>query len=339
MINRWTLSTALALTMGSQAMACDIDDAPVVTLDYGSRYQADSKSRSEIDEVSDREVTNALKPIDKFIQNLAREANRALSDNDPEEAAAHANCVVDNIARWAEAEALSDLATFNARMSIGSRKTGIAMSLLQVADLTTSADNLAVSRDWLADLAQHEITFWEEEATFGSRRGNLRAWSALGTTATAILTEDADLLEWSRNSAAFVLCTASPDGSLPQEMRRAQWALHYQLHAVSPLVLTTALMEREGLPLKTVCADALERAVIYAVNDLETGTVTEEKTGHVQSYFDGTEELESFELAWAEVYLTMFDTPEVSEFVEPFRPLRSSKLGGDQVTVRDGVMR
>ncbi|GFE63207.1 alginate lyase family protein [Litoreibacter roseus] len=325
--------SVIGCTIGPANAQCGLSNAPVVTLDIPSRYTAESESRSDIDAELNALVNKRLKPVDVFVQDLAREANKSLVEDDPEEAADHARCVIDALHRWAEADALSTLASLNAKMAVGSRLGGMAMSLWQLEIPDDRADEVKTIGTWMSGIARDQMQFWATDAPNGARQGNLRAWAALGVGAVGAVSGDDAFLSWSKNSVGFILSTAAPDGSIPQEMRRAQWALHYQLHAVSPLVVTTALLKTQDVHLSEGQMGALKRAVDYAISDLDTGDVTREKTGHVQKYFDGTEELRSFELAWADAFLWLADAPEVADFVEPYRPLGNSKLGGRQVDI------
>lgn len=134
-------------------------------------------------------------------------------------------------------------------------------------------------------------------------------------------------------SASYVLCSAAPDGSLPQEMTRGRLALHYQLHALAPLVTTVASLDQQGLPIRDRCDGALGRAVQFALSDLENGAATQAITGEVQSFFDGTDTIEPFQLAWLEAWLVLEPDAELAAVIEPMRPLRYSKLGGNQTAL------
>ena len=97
-----------------------------MSLGFGSRYEADSKTRSDIDEDSDAAVTKALKPIDQFIQNLAKVVSKAETEKDIATRRQYQRCVVDSIYAWAKADALNDMRTFNAKLSIPARIGGLA---------------------------------------------------------------------------------------------------------------------------------------------------------------------------------------------------------------------
>jgi poly(beta-D-mannuronate) lyase len=183
------------------------------------------------------------------------------------------------------------------------------------------------------------MNFWEE-ALPGAWRGNLRAWAALAASATSATPGDPVQRNWAAWSTGYVLCPAAEDGSLPQEMRRGHLALQYQLHAIAPLVTSALLLERQGRPLAASCDGALHRVVSFDLDDLQTCERTRAITGETQSFFDGSDTLEGFHLAWLEAYLSLAEGPwhqEAEALAESYRPLGYSKLGGDQMLLWQAV--
>lgn len=331
---RLGLAFAFGLT-GTTALAeCAAAPEPVLSLSYGSRYTADSTTRSEIDAAGAAEADDALRPVDDFLRDLTETANGVFEDG--ADTRAIADCVLGQIAIWAEADALSDLQSETSNLTVGSRLAGFGLVLLQVLPHATDKGQVAVIKDWLRRLVQAQTQYWETEAPNGARQGNLRAWAALGGASTAAILDDPALRSWAAWSVSNVLCSASPDGSLPQEMGRGSYALHYQLHAIAPLVVATLLLNRQGVDLQNTCDGALGRIVAFAVNDLDSGAATQALSGEVQSYFDGTDTLDGFNLAFIEPYLQLDDIPNreaLNRLAEPYRPLSYSKLGGNQTLI------
>lgn len=323
-----SLTTALPASAQVATDSCAAPPEPVVSLNYGSRYTDESVTRSDIDEDSNAAVNAALAPIEQFLRDISIDANAVISGVD--DPVARADCVIAQMDVWAQADAFSDLGTITANFSIGSRLAGFAMVYRQVAPY--SRDVVARKRieDWLGRRIDEQMLFWEEDATAGAKTGNLRAWATLGINLVGDIRSDPVALRWSAWSATYLQCQALEDGSLPPEMRRGKYALHYQLHAIAPMVVTTLLLEKQGLSILGVCDSALDRIVQFAIDDLATGAASQAHSGKVQSYFDGTEDLRSFELAWIEAYLVLSPIPELDAFADDFRPLRHSKLGGDQ---------
>ena len=303
----------------------------MLTLDYGSRYSEDSETRSDLDEDADAEVDAALAPVDDFLRDMAGVANRVYApDVDP---AVAADCVLSRLAPWAKADALAQLDSQAAQLTAGSRLASVGLILRQVAPHVADDTRLGLVVAWLDRRMLAQMRYWEQDAPDGARRGNLRAWAALAAAATADLTSDPVTRGWAAWSTQYVLCTANEDGSLPQEMIRGRHALHYQLHAVTPLVVSTVLLEGQGMPMRDRCNGALGRVVAYTVADLDDGAMTKARTGEVQTYFDGTRDLQGFNIAWLEAYMTLNPDPALEALAADWRPLSHSKLGGDQTAM------
>lgn len=335
-MTRAALTAATTLILAGTAALADCPPAPppVLGLAFDSRYADDSETRSEIDPETASGARDALRPVDDFLRDLARHANAALDGSDAEAA----NCVVAQIGLWAEADALASLDSPTARLTVGARLAGFALVMLQAAPGADDAAAVARIDGWLTRRLREQIIFWEEDAPDGARQGNLRAWAALAAATTAARTGDPALRYWAAASASHVLCSAAADGSLPQEMGRGRLALHYQLHAVTPLTVSALLLDRQGLPLTGVCDGALDRTVGFALADLGDGAQSAVRSGATQSFFDGGDTLKDFHLAWVEAYLRLpgaTHSAQAEALIVPLRPLTYSKLGGDQTLVWD----
>jgi poly(beta-D-mannuronate) lyase len=316
------------VSVSAQTETCSVPPTPVVSLNIGSRYTDESKSRSDIDTEGNAAVNEALAPIEGFLRDLVKTAN-AVTRQDGD-VTLQADCVIAQLHVWAEADAFSDLGTITANFAIGSRIAGFAFIYRQVAPYSTEVQKRKDIEAWFQRRAAEQMLFWEEDATYGAKRGNLRAWATLAINLVGEINDDPVALRWSAWSASFLQCQALDDGSLPQEMRRGKYALHYQLHAIAPMVLTTLLLERQGLSITGICDNALDRIVAFAANDLMSGEASEAYSGKKQSYFDGTETLRGFELSWLEAYLILTPIPELEKLADAHRPLSHSKLGGNQ---------
>ncbi|RVT82579.1 hypothetical protein DXV76_15150 [Rhodobacteraceae bacterium CCMM004] len=328
MILRRLLPLMLAGALAGQAQAgCAPDIAPVVSLEFGSRYVAGDTSRSVVDRDGSKAATAALRPVDTFVRTLARDANAALAQGDRTEA----DCVVARIVGWADADALSDLGTLNARLAVGSRLAGIAEAYRQVRPLSSDTAAQVRIEAWLAARTGAQRQFWEVEAPHGARSGNLRAWAALAVWLSGDLTGDDAGRYWALASAARILCTARPDGSLPQETKRGAHALYYQLHAVAPLAVLAAHADPRGHDLSAVCDGALARSAGFALEDYAAeGAASEAYSGQPQAVFARDPSKTAHLFAWLPAYLTLGSAPRAEAMIDAFATLGNSKLGGDQ---------
>ncbi|MEP5153363.1 alginate lyase family protein [Planktotalea sp.] len=323
----WLTSLILAAPLPALATCVDVP-APPVSLSFESRYKDNDLSRSEIDPQAEADAKAALKVLDDFISDLATRSDAALLVGDGAEAA----CIMDALVHWAEADALSVLATPTVQLTIGSRLAALALITRKVAPIS-SPEHTAVVSAWLARRMKEQMTFWER-APNGAAQGNLRAWSALAGTATALLTHDPIMLGWSAWSVEYVACTANEDGSLPQEMSRKTRALHYQLHAVAPLTLAAAMLEENGISMLDRCGQALDRIVTFTMDDLNAGGIASaEHAGAEQTLNGGLDGVKDFQLAWGEAWLSLRDQASLETALSERRPLKYSKLGGDQTRI------
>ncbi|MEM8730577.1 MAG: alginate lyase family protein [Pseudomonadota bacterium] len=309
--------------------ACAPPADPVLSLDFESRYDPDDTARATPDADRQAAAEAALDPLDAFIRDLSQGLNAALSTDTAADQATQAACLLTQIGVWAAADALSDQATETVALTIGSRLSALALVATRAAGIVPNHPDLPEIRDWLSRRVTAQMTFWET-APDRAGQNNLRAWAALAGAATAGLVEDPVMRGWAAWSVAYVLCSASEDGSLPLEMHRGRLALHYQLHALAPLTTAVLVLKNQGLDLTQRCDDALSRAVRFALSDLGDGQKSASHSGEVQSFFDGSDQLEAWQLAWLEAYLKLDPNPQILALADPLRPLSYSKLGGNQ---------
>lgn len=336
MIGRVALLLAVALsaapgTARAEETGCDAAPEPVVRLSYVSRYTDDDSNRATVDPRREAEAEAAVAPVDDFIVSLAADVDRMYSGpvkSRPE----RSDCVLRQLGAWAEADALSDLQTETVRLTVGSRYAAFALILWQTLPYAYEHPARALILAWLERRMREQMVFWQDAAD-GSRQGNLRAWAGLAAAAMALQTEDKELGLWAEVAIMDVMCSANADGSLPQEMSRGRLALHYQLHAVAPLVTAAALLERQGVPASRDCDGALHRIVDFALDDLDDGARTRQITGVEQSFFDGGDRVEPFQLAWIEPYLSLRHDDDMAALADNLGPLSYSKLGGNQTAL------
>ncbi|MFZ7092434.1 alginate lyase family protein [Primorskyibacter sp. 2E233] len=322
------LAVAAQMGLAQDGGSCAPAPEPVLSLSFESRYKGSGEARATLNEETEAEAEAALKPLDDFIRDLSS-ALGAMLEKPGNQRRSDANCLIGQMAEWARADALSDQGSETTRLTIAARLAAFGIIAGKALPHTTDYAALDEIRGWLTRRMTEQTLFWEE-APSGAASGNLRAWAGLAAAATSALTGDVVMRSWATWSTAYVLCSANDDGSLPQEMTRGKYALHYQLHALAPLVTAVLILERQGVSLMDQCGRALDRAAGFALSDLESGAKTEAITGQVQSFFDGTATLEDYQLAWLEPYLVLRSDSRAEQLARDRRPLSFSKLGGNQ---------
>lgn len=322
---------ASAALAGEDGLDCATAPEPVISLSYVSRYADDDASRATIDPLREAEAEAALAPLDAFILTLAEKVDGMYSGPLKSRPKA-ANCILDQLFAWAQVDALSELETQTVRLTVGARYAAFALILWQTLPYAyehPARDDIAA---WLERRVREQMGFWPD-APEGARQGNLRAWAGLAAAALSVQSGDEDVMDWAEMAISDVMCSANSDGSLPQEMSRGRLALHYQLHAIAPLVTAAALLERQGIAVSDTCDGALHRIVSFAVSDLDDGAKTRRITGFEQNLFEDDETLERFQLAWMEPYLALKHDDDLATMAEEMRPLSYSKLGGNQTAL------
>lgn len=127
--------------------------------------------------------------------------------------------------------------------------------------------------------------------------------------------------------------SASAEDSLPQEMKRRDKALHYQLHAVAPIVMNASLLQ----PLKPdsfdVCNGKLGAIVSFTVTSLARPQLVAERSGAEQTFATKKEKLKAFQIAWLEPYLVHRPNKDAEALAAAYRPLSNSSLGGNLTSI------
>ncbi len=382
------VSQAATTSSDNEAEGFQCPDFPeaTISLSYGSRYKDDSKSRSELDKEADAAVNKALGPSDKFIQILARLADKAQKNASQREDIVH--CAIGAIHNWAEADSFSEIDSLTANLSYASRVGGIAIAYAQFkalipqeqgepTDEVTSVGQLQLLEEtdpqdaeqeaekasvedagalgepedqtekktaqlpeeyrestktiehWLAGLGDSIIHFWETDGPPMASKNNLRAWAALAIIQIGLTVENEDFIEWGLESHRVILDTIDPDGSLPMEMRRGKYALHYQLHAVAPMVTATAMLQEADKRNPQLYMDRLMMAAKFSLRAIEKPELVEEKTDKPQTVKSGLLEQKKYQIAWLEPLLALEEDPQLDATINDLRPLRNSKLGGN----------
>lgn len=321
-----------------QRYVCDEFVEPIIEIAYGSRYTDESITRADYDEASNAEVNRVLKPIDDFSRTLVVLSNNAVRLKSKRERNTY--CVVDMVYQWAKADALSIQETINVKMSIPARYGSIASAIAQL-DIQNDPQYLhknQVIQAWLEKRAFETVEFFNNEAPGGVPRANLRGWASLAVTQVGLLYQNQELINWGILSNEYILSFIDEDGSHPDEMRRGNLALHYQLHAAAPLSKSTALLVDAGFREQLNFLDKLDSLVEFTIEALKDPTLVEQKFDIEQTISGGIDSVKPFMLAWVEAYLSVNCNPNLDNEVKHLRPLSNSKIGGNLTLLHHGSL-
>jgi len=298
----WISSLLFALG-GGDALACTSPPAAVIDIE-ANRYYID-KHNSVIDPVLRARNIAAVKPIDTFLDAVARDASNYRAA--PDKAWDDAQCGLSWMVSWANAKALlgrmsSNQAYYQRKWTLG----GLALSYAKLKP-AASATQKQLIEAWLKLLA--EATMAHSEAYTGARN-NHYYWEGLAVTAAGAVTGDARALAWGRKVFDEAMSHIAADGSLPREMARAGKALHYHLFAVTPLVMLASILD--------IHSPTLDRLVSFTLDGVADPSTIEARTGFAQERPTGP-------LSWKVIYDRHAAGPTTSTAPTSWQP----RLGGD----------
>lgn len=326
-------TVAEAAPAAKKKQSCASYPPPVVALQFGSRYKDDSKTRSDIDSSSNNEVNKALQPVDRFIQVLAKQTGKIEAGDDKDGFVS--NCVLDALDQWASADALSDMKTLNTKLAIPARIAGIAIAFSELDPNKIDPAKRQRIEGWLKMRVEEIIAFFDGDAPKNAGRNNLRAWAALAVAQVGVAQHDQHFVDWALATNKTMLGGSGADGSLPLEMGRAKYALHYQVHAVAPLVTSTALLCQGGYGTDEATLKELHKVVDFTLTALDDPTIVEKITSHPQTVDEGLAANKE-RIAWVEPYLSMIDDKPLATKTAALRPFLNSKLGGNVTEIYKG---
>jgi len=199
----------------------------------------------------------------------------------------------------------------------------VALSYLKVRDtgLAASADEKLLF-PWFKDVARQTIGFYEGNHA----KNNHLNWAGLEAIAVGTATDDKSLFNWGVGTYRVGVDQIQPDGSLPEEMRRGQRALHYHLYALAPLVYIAEFGEVNGLHLYAERDHALARLVHLSIQGLENNEYFAKATGIAQDTPHGMPAAE--QISWAEIWQSRFPDPAIAKLLSEATSMSYMYLGG-----------
>ncbi len=142
-------------------------------------------------------------------------------------------------------------------------------------------------------------------------------------------------MEWSILSNKTMITNAAPDGSLPLEMNRQRYALHYQLHAMTPLVTSVARLCEAGYGKGGADLDKLTTMARFSIAAVKDPKIRPEDQWQEP---DGQTRLKTIcrPSHGLNHTFSLTNDLEMEKEFETLRPLSNSKLGGNQTALYDG---
>ncbi|MGB3215364.1 MAG: alginate lyase family protein [Alphaproteobacteria bacterium] len=309
----------------SKKFKCRAAPLPIRDLHFNSMYDQDSENASIVDPEELKKYKKATKDIHDLETGLGRNANAYLLSKTADPAITR--CVVNWLNLWASEEAL--LGESN-RMGEFVRKwalSSIALSYLQVRDNPElpKEDKESVER-WIRLLAERVVEDFSKNPKITSRRNNHMYWAGWGVITAAVVLDDKKLFDWGIESARIGISQIQKDGTLPLELARGPKAYNYHHYAAIPLMMTASLAQKNGVDLFKENDKALKRLARVLIENLENQEYFENLTGEKQNL---ERTITSSNLSWLEPYYNDSGDPEALKWLEKFRPVKHSRVGGD----------
>ena len=243
-----------------------------------------------------------------FETHVARLANTYVATG----RAGFATCLVEQLDRWAQAEALLDYtvsggagASKQAWYQVEWTASAAALALSQVmAEPTLNRARLARVLAWLQQVSTKQIS---DPGGVNTCCNNHAYWRGLHATMVGVLTGDLKLYCWGFGCYILAIDHLAANGSWPLEMARKELSMHYQNFALQPLVLIAEIAAQQGLDLyayRSASGQDLHAAIGFlALNRAQPerwaalGLVPQETRGFAPGHG---------ELSWAEFYRARF---------------------------------
>ena len=288
-----------------------------------SGFYADSKG-SIIDPVKWKAYQESSGPVKK----LGDEAVSAADDYRSTGSRQAAECVLKLEKTAALDRALTGKMSSNQAYFVQGWVVGaLAIALLKVrgSGVLDAADTKLLT-DWMKTVSRQTMNFYEARLAQDPNGQNHLYWAGVEVGAIAIAANDRKLFDWALMTYRTGIKEVSPEGTLVEEMRRGQRALHYHLYAAAPLAYLAEYGKVNGIDLYAEDNYALRRLVDRSIAGLEGSGYFDKVTGIKQDLPDGAPSAEA--IGWAKVYVHRFPDPAISKLLAEAPSLSYMYLGG-----------
>ncbi|MGC1460631.1 MAG: alginate lyase family protein [Terracidiphilus sp.] len=202
---------------------------------------------------------------------------------------------------------------------------GIALLKVRDSGVVDQADSKLLT-DWMKTVSQQTMDYYDARLEKNPLGQNHLYWAGVQVGTIAIAANDRELFDWAIKMYRTGTKEIAADGTLTEEMRRGQRALHYHLYAASPLVYIAEFGEDNGIDLYAENNHALKRLVDVSIQGLEGSGFFDKATGIKQDLPDGPPSAEA--IGWAKVYVHRFPDPAISKLISQAPSLGYMYLGG-----------
>jgi poly(beta-D-mannuronate) lyase len=181
---------------------------------------------------------------------------------------------------------------------------------------------------WMVNVVHQTLDYYDahRQKGTGDAKNNHLYWAGVEVAAAGIAANNRKLFDWGMHTYGAAVDQIRPDGSLPLEMARGQRALHYHLFAVAPLVYLAEFGEDNGLNLYADREYALKKLAALSTRGLVDNSFFAKSAGVAQDTPKGPPTAE--EISWAQLYVSRFPDPAISQLLAKAPSLSYMYLGG-----------
>lgn len=205
----------------------------------------------------------------------------------------------------------------------------VAIAYLKIRDSgLISADQSKIILTWIDKVVSQSQGYYEEHRknSAGDAQNNHLYWAGVEVAAAGIAANNRKLFDWGMETYRVGISQIKPDGSLPQEMRRGQRALHYHLYALAPLIYLAEFGEENGLHSYADSDYAIKKLANLCIAGLGDNSFFVKATGIAQDTPNGSPAAE--QISWAKIYLGRFPNPQLAKLLDEAKSMSYMYLGG-----------
>ncbi|QNI32938.1 alginate lyase family protein [Alloacidobacterium dinghuense] len=205
----------------------------------------------------------------------------------------------------------------------------VAIAYLKVRESgLVSVDEQKTILAWIENVVAQSEAYFEDhrKKSSGDAQNNHLYWAGVEVAAAGIAANDRKLFDWGMETYQAGISQIQPDGSLPQEMRRGQRALHYHLYALAPLVYLAEFGEENGFRSYADRDYAIKKLAKLCIDGLGDNSFFVKATGIPQDTPNGPPAAE--QISWARIYLGRFPDLQLAKLLDEAKSMSYMYLGG-----------
>lgn len=293
---------------------------------FPSKYEGDDSSRDDVNPEAMKEYEDKSKMMRDLQQLSAKVSDKIFKGNGTE---GDWQCLLTHWRAWAKANALLGIESNHVGNSV--RKwtlAAVSTSYLKIAlnmPDALSNDDRQLMAHWFTGLAEQVRKDYYGRGP--EKANNHDYWAAWSVMVASVILQRDDLFDWSYGVFKQAMTQITPDGYLPNELRRQTRALAYHTFALLPLSTMATFITANHKDALTLQHGAFAKLVSVVLANVNDSAPMAAKAGHPQikqSLKEGGR------LAWLAPYESLTHDPALLPLIKDTMPLKSSMLGGDQ---------